>query len=62
MADWRKDKITDKQLQFIQEMRLHSVFPLPDFVGTTKGEASDYIAKYVKMAYQDLWAIEHGYD
>ena len=52
---------TEKQLAYIHEMQEFSPYPLPEFTGTTKQEASDYIDKYKRMAHEDLWAIEHGY-
>ena len=61
VCDWRKDKITEKQLNYIHEMQEFSEYRLPDFNGTTKGEARDYIDKYFKLAHESLWAIEHGY-
>ena len=48
---WRNDPITEKQKQYIAEMQEFSEFPLPPFTGTTKGEASDYINKYIKQAH-----------
>lgn len=46
---WRNDPVTDKQLQLINDMFEFSDYPLPLFEGKTKGEASDYINKYVKL-------------
>lgn len=51
MGDWRNDKVTEKQLAYIMEMHEFSFYPLPAFRGTTKGEASDYIDKYSKLAH-----------
>lgn len=61
MFDWRKETITEKQLKYIHEMQENSEYHLPDFTGTTKGEASEYIDKYSKLAHESMWAIEHGY-
>ena len=61
MSDWRNDKITDKQKAYINDMKEFSPYPIPLFNGTTKGEASDYIDKYSKLASENTWAIEHGY-
>ncbi len=61
MSNWREDKITDKQKKMIKDMNEFSPYPLPEFKGTTKGEASDYIDKYIKLAHESTWAIEHGY-
>ena len=61
MNNWRDDEVTKKQLEYILEMREHSEYPLPEFTGTTKGEAADYISKWTKLAHESRWAIEHGY-
>ena len=59
---WKDDPITEKQKEFIEGAMEFSPYPLPEFKGTTKGEASDWIDKYGKLATENLWAIEHGYD
>lgn len=61
MNNWRNDKVTEKQLEYILEMREHSEYSLPEFTGTTKGEAADYINRWTKLAHESRWAIEHGY-
>ena len=61
MNNWRDDKVTDKQLEYILEMREHSEYPLPEFTGTTKGEAADYINKWTKLAHESRWMMERGY-
>ena len=61
MSNWRNDKPTAKQLECIRDMQDYSEYPLPVFNGTTKGEASDYINEYGKIAHESIWAIEHGY-
>ena len=43
--NWRNDKATYKQLNYIKE--LEDYYGVK-FTGTTKGEASDYIAKVHK--------------
>ena len=58
---WRDDPATEKQLAYILEMNEFSPYPLPEFKGTTKGEACDYINKYTRKAHESPWAIEHGY-
>ena len=52
--EWRDDPITDKQKMLIDDMMEFSVYPLPKFTVTTKGEASDYIDKYGKLAHEDI--------
>lgn len=59
--NWRDEPITEKQKEFIESSMDFSVYPLPKFEGTTKGEASDWIDKYGKLATEDVWAVEHGY-
>lgn len=59
MADWRNDKATEKQLQYIAEMHEFSDYPLPEFEGHTKGEAAEYIDKWSKLAHSrvDKWGF-----
>jgi hypothetical protein len=52
---WRDKPATEKQLgyiEFIQEF----AYSAPRFDGTTRGEASDYINKYVEEAKLELEA------
>ena len=58
---WRDKEPTQKQLNYIAEMREFSEYSFPEFYGKTRGEASDYINKYQKLAHESAWAIEHGY-
>ncbi len=58
---WRDDPITDKQKMLIEDMMEFSDYPLPRFTGTTKGEASDYIDKYGKLAHEDVNSPTFGY-
>lgn len=51
MADWRNDPATEKQLAYIHEMHEFSNFPIPRFTGSTKGEASDYMAALAMKAH-----------
>ena len=44
---WRDERPTYKQLNFIKELEDENDVT---FTGTTKGEAADFIKKYVKMA------------
>lgn len=59
--NWRDDLITDKQKMLIDDMMEFSAYPLPKFTGTTKGEASDYIDKYGKLAHEDVNSPTFGY-
>ncbi len=61
MRDWRNDPITEKQKECIEEMQEFSYYPLPVFTGTTKGEASDYIDKYGKIAHENVNSPTFGY-
>lgn len=53
---------TEWQLKLISEMQKFSEYPLPEFKGTTKIEATVYIAKYLLLSKESTWAIEHGYE
>lgn len=60
--DWRSDPATEKQIAYIEEMQEFSEIPLPLFTGKTKGDAADYIDKYIKIAHQRaLDYNERGY-
>lgn len=52
---WRNEPITDRQMKYISDMQEFSEMPIPLFTGTTKGEASDYIDKYAKIAHETLY-------
>jgi hypothetical protein len=51
---WRDDPITDKQKALISEMQEFSEYRLPDFTGKTKGEASDYIDKWIAKSHEKI--------
>ena len=51
---WRNDPITEKQKSLISDMIEFSEYPLPTFTGKTKGEASDYIDKYIAISHRTL--------
>ena len=61
MRNWRDFEITEKQKQFIEELQEFSDYPLPEFKGTTKGEASDYIEKWGKLAHENVNSPMFGY-
>ena len=52
MGNWRMLPPTPKQLALIAEMQEFSEYPLPFFEGKTRGEASDYIDKWIKTAHE----------
>ena len=54
---WRNDPVTEKQLKMITDMIEFSEFPLPKFTGKTKGEASDYINKWLSKSHESLLDI-----
>lgn len=58
--DWRSDPVTEKQKAYIAEMREFSEVLLPPFAGKTKGEAADYIDRYIKTAHERI--LEHHED
>lgn len=57
---WRDDPTTKRQLAYIEEMCEYSTFPLPPFVGTTKGEACNYIGRWSKAAHEGFGFAGHG--
>lgn len=60
---WRNDPITEKQQQLIDDMQEFSEYPLPKFSGTTKGEACDYIDKWIGKSHETVlycWDISQG--
>lgn len=60
MIKWRNDPITEKQRRYIEEMQEFSDFPIPKFIGTTKGEAHDYIERWSKRAHEAFDFDSHG--
>lgn len=50
---WEQKEITEKQMNLINYIMEFSFFNPPKFEGTTRGEASDYIDKYAKLAFED---------
>ena len=60
MNNWRNDLPTEEQIVYIKEMQEFSEFPLPKFEGKTKGEASDYIDKWIKTAHYKFDYDSHG--
>lgn len=44
---------TQKQLEYILALRENSHYPLPEFTGTTKREASEWISKNINLAYEN---------
>lgn len=58
---WRDKEPTEKQLECIATMMEFSPYPLPQFTGTTRGEASDYIDKWGKLAHEDTNSPTFGY-
>ena len=59
--NWRDCEITEKQKQLIEELQEFSDYPLPEFKGTTRGEASDYIDKWGKLAHENVNSPMFGY-
>lgn len=60
---WRDDPATEKQLEMIGDIRESSDWPLPLFTGKTKGEASDYIDRWIGKAHEtilDCWDVTQG--
>lgn len=61
MRNWRNETMTEKQKQLIDDMQEFSCYNIPLFTGTTKGEASDYIDTYGKLAHEDVNSPVFGY-
>ena len=59
--NWRDKPITEKQWQCIEDMQEFSCYDIPAFTGTTRGEASDYIDKWGKLAHEDVDSPMFGY-
>jgi len=60
---WRDDPATEKQLETIRNMHEFSEWPLPKFTGKTKGEAADYIDRWIAKAHEsilDCWDVTQG--
>lgn len=60
---WRDDPITEKQQQLIDDMQEFSEYPLPLFSGNTKGEACDYIDKWIGKSHETVlvcWDTSQG--
>lgn len=52
---WPEDRVTEKQLAYIEELQEFSEYPLPPFTGETKQEAKEYIDKYWKLAHEKIY-------
>lgn len=55
---WRNENATEKQLKVISDMNDFSEHNIPEFTGTTKGEASDYINKYMRMSHESMLGFD----
>lgn len=65
MSTWKTLPITDKQRKLIMDMQEFSEYPLPEFKGTTRGEASDYIDQWLAKSHEsmlDCWETTQGFD
>ena len=49
--NWRNLPPTQKQLDYIAELREMSELPLPPYKGSTRGEASDWIDANISRAH-----------
>lgn len=58
---WRQEPITEKQKECIQAMKEFACYPIPNFTGKTKGEASDFIDKYGELAHENVNSPTYGY-
>lgn len=57
---WRDEEITANQLQLISVIQEFCLFSVPKFDGKTKGEASDYIDKYARLAFDNANSPKYG--
>ena len=53
-TSWRDDPVTEKQMNMIEDIYDHCEWPIPAFKGTTKGEASDYIDRWIGKAHKTI--------
>lgn len=58
---WRDKEPTKKQLEEIAYIQEFSAYNPPLFTGKTRGEASDYIDKYGRLAHEDVNGKTFGY-
>ena len=58
---WKDDPATDKQKAYIRAMQEYCIYRIPafDFENGTKGQASEYIEKYSKMAHETAYGLEN---
>lgn len=49
---WRQGPASEAQLAYIRDLQEMSEYPLPLFTGKTRGEASDYIDKWHRLAHE----------
>ena len=61
IKEYLNKPVTKRQLSYIENMRDFSPYPLLDFVGTTRLEATEYINKWSALAHESMWAIRNGY-
>lgn len=61
MNDWRNDPHTEKQLNLILEMHEFSEIPLPEYTGKTKGDAADFINKWISTSHERIYNIRDDY-
>ena len=52
------EPVTKSQLAYIMELQEFSYIPVPEFTGTTKREASEYISRWSTAAHYDF--ARHG--
>ena len=57
---WREENATEKQLKMISDMNDFSEYQLPKFTGTTKGEASDYINRYIGLSHESILGLDES--
>lgn len=54
MRDWKNEPVSEKQMEMIHMIREQSDIS-PEFTGSTKGEAFEYIKKHISECYHSTY-------
>ena len=60
--DWRDDKPTKRQLDYIKHIWAESEWPLKPFTGKTRGEAAKWIDENRYYAYHSMLGYDEEHD
>lgn len=64
-VSWRDKPMTEKQIEMIKNMYANTEIPIPKFEGRTRGEASDFIDKWLSTTHESIlscWDTTQGFD